>query len=117
MVANVQDASGFAAPREFAAFLGLTPKQNSSGGKQRLGHISKMGNRSLRKLLVVGGHSVLFHRKPHADSLRMWAKKLIEKSPIRLDSSKLCFKWKPIFFKASIVSRIDRLFARPPPRL
>ena len=44
MVANVQDASGFAGPREFAAFLGLTPKQNSSGGKQRLGRISKMGN-------------------------------------------------------------------------
>jgi transposase len=54
MVANVQDASGFASPREFVAFLWLTPKQNSSGGKQRLGRISKMGNRYLRKLLVMG---------------------------------------------------------------
>jgi transposase len=34
-----------------------------------------MGNRNLRKLLVVGGHAVLFHRKPHTDPLRMWAKK------------------------------------------
>jgi transposase len=42
MVASVQDPSGFAGPREFAAFLGLVPTQNSSGGKQRLGRISKM---------------------------------------------------------------------------
>ena len=64
MAAIIQDASSFAGPREFAAFLGLTPKQNSSGGgKQKLGRISKMGNRNLRKLLVVGAHSVLYHRK------------------------------------------------------
>ncbi len=62
MAATIQDASSFAGPREFAAFLGLTPKQNSSGGKQRLGRISKMGNRNLRKLLVVGAHAVPFHR-------------------------------------------------------
>jgi transposase len=48
MAATIQDASGFAGPREFAAYLGLTPKQNSSGGKQKLGRISKMGNRNLR---------------------------------------------------------------------
>ena len=65
MAATIQDTSSFAGPREFAAFLGLTPKQNSSGGKQKLGRISKMGNRNLRKLLVVGAHAVLFHRKPH----------------------------------------------------
>ena len=41
------------ARREFAAFLGLTPRQNSTGGKTRLGRISKMGDRYLRKLLVV----------------------------------------------------------------
>ena len=51
-MATIQDTSSFAGPREFAAFLGLTPKQNSSGGKQKLGRISKMGNRNLRKLLV-----------------------------------------------------------------
>jgi transposase len=54
MSATIQDTSGFAGPREFAAFLGLTPTQNSSGGKPKLGRISKMGNRNLRKLLVVG---------------------------------------------------------------
>jgi transposase len=39
MAASIQDASSFAGRREFAAFLGLTPKQNSSGGKKRLGHL------------------------------------------------------------------------------
>ena len=71
IAATIQDTSSFAGPREFAAFLGLTPKQNSSGGKPKLGRISKMGNRYLRKLLVVGAHAVLFHRKPHTDPLRM----------------------------------------------
>ena len=70
MAASIQDVSTFSGPREFAAFLGLTPKQNSSGGKERLGRISKMGNRYLRTLLVVGAHAVLYHRKPHDDALR-----------------------------------------------
>jgi transposase len=60
MAATVQDTSSFAGPREFAAFLGLTPKQNSSGGKPKLGRISKMGNRNLRKLLVVGAPAIAF---------------------------------------------------------
>ena len=83
---------------EFAAFLGLTPKQNSSGGKQKLGRISKMGNRNLRKLLVVGAHAVLFHRKPHTDPLRMWAKKLIEKKPFKLVAVALANKMARIAF-------------------
>ena len=98
MAASVQDASSFAGPREFAAFLGLTPKQNSSGGKQRLGRISKMGNRYLRKLLVVGAHAVLFHRKHHTDALRMWAKKLIEKKPFKLVAVALANKMARIAF-------------------
>jgi transposase len=98
MAASVQDASSFAGPREFAAFLGLTPKQNSSGGKPKLGRISKMGNRYLRKLLVVGAHAVLFHRKPHTDPLRTWAKKLIEKKPFKLVAVALANKMARIAF-------------------
>jgi transposase len=60
IAASVQDIGTFSGPREFAAFLGLAPRQNSSGGKERLGRVSKMGNRYLRKLLVVGAHAVLF---------------------------------------------------------
>ena len=51
---TIQDMSAFASGREFSAFLGLTPRQSSSGGKERLGRITKMGDRYLRKLLVVG---------------------------------------------------------------
>ena len=98
MAATIQDTTSFAGPREFAAFLGLTPKQNSSGGKPKLGRISKMGNRYLRKLLVVGAHAVLFHRKPHTDPLRMWAKKLIDKKPFKLVAVALANKMARIAF-------------------
>jgi transposase len=57
IAASMQDVSSFSGSREFSAYLGLTPRQNSSGGKERLGRVSKMGNRYLRKLLVVGAHA------------------------------------------------------------
>jgi len=98
IAASVQDVSGFSGPREFAAFLGLTPRQHSSGGKERLGRISKMGNRYLRKLLVVGAHAVLYHRKPHVDALRMWAKRLIETKPFKLAAVALANKLARIVF-------------------
>ncbi len=60
------------------------PRQNSSGGKPRLGRISKMGNAYLRKLLVVGAHAVLYHRARHADPLSCWAQKLMETKPFKL---------------------------------
>ena len=55
------DASGFASGRQFAAWLGLVPRQNSSGGKDRLGSITKAGDQYLRKLLVIGATVVIFH--------------------------------------------------------
>jgi transposase len=98
MAASIRDLSVFTGPREFAAFLGLTPKQNSSGGKPRLGRISKMGNRYLRKLLVVGAHAVLRHRKAHDDAMRTWAKRLIEKKPFKLVAVALANKMARIAF-------------------
>jgi len=98
IAASAPDVSGFEGPREFAAFLGLTPRQHSSGGKERLGRVSKMGNRYLRKLLVVGAHAVLFHRRRHADALRMWAKKLIDKKPFKLVAVALANKLARIVF-------------------
>jgi transposase len=79
LVATVQDLNAFASGREFAAFLGLTPRQHSSGGKEKLGRITKMGDRYLRKLLVVGACAVLCHRKGHNDALRVWADRLLER--------------------------------------
>ncbi len=59
------------------------------------GHVD---NRNLRKLLVVGAHAVLFHRKPHTDPLRMWAKRLLEKKPFKLVAVALANKMARIAF-------------------
>jgi transposase len=83
IVATIQDAGEFASGREFAAFLGLTPRQNSTGGKTRLGRITKMGDRYLRKLLVVGACATLRHRKGHNDALRLWASGMLERKTVK----------------------------------
>ena len=70
--------------RQFAAYLGLVPRQNSSGGKDRLGRISKMGNGYLRRLLVVGATSVT-RRAPTTDTrTRTWVRSLLERKPTRV---------------------------------
>lgn len=100
IVATVRDPSAFASGREFAAFIGLTPRQNSSGGKERLGSITKMGDRYLRKLLVVGACAALVHRKGHNDALRVWAGQLMARKP-----AKYKFKLTAVAF-ANKVARI-----------
>ena len=57
-----------------------------------------MGNRYLRKLLVVGAHAVLYHRKPHEDALRSWAKKLMQTKPFKLVAVALANKMARIAF-------------------
>lgn len=83
IVATVQNIKAFASGREFAASLGLTPRQNGTGGKPGLGRITKMGDRYLRKLLVVGASAVLVHRKGHHDALRTWADGLLESKTVK----------------------------------
>ncbi len=83
IVATVRETSAFANGREFAAFLGLTPRQSSSGGKERLGRITKMGDRYLRKLRVVGACATLSHRKGHDDALRVWASSLLARKAVK----------------------------------
>lgn len=80
MVASVPDPSHYRSGRDFAASLGITPRNNSTGGKQRLGKISKMGDRYLRMLLVMGATSVVsnamrFKRPEHAWILRLLARR------------------------------------------
>lgn len=89
IVATVSDISSFTSGREFAAFLGLTPRQHSSGGKQRSGGISKMDDRYLRQLLVVGATAALRHAAGHDDALRRWARELLNR---KADSTKYAFK-------------------------
>lgn len=57
--ATIQDPAAFKMGRDLAAWIGITPRANSSGGKERLGRISKQGNKQLRTLLIVGAISIL----------------------------------------------------------
>ena len=86
LVATVSEPQGFSGGREFAAWIGLVPKQHSTGGKPRLGRISKMGNRDLRRLLVVGAHAALYRMKSGKtqSALADWARKLLGKKPFKL---------------------------------
>jgi len=84
IAASVPDPSVFKSGRQFAAWLGLVPRQNSSGGKDRLGRVSKMGNGYLRRLLVVGATSVT-RRAPTTDTRTgAWVRSLLERKPTRL---------------------------------
>lgn len=84
--ASVPDAGLFQGSREFAAYLGLVPRQHSTGGKARLGSISKMGNRHLRKLLVVGAHAALYSMNSGKTQtvLADWAQGLLAKKPFKV---------------------------------
>jgi transposase len=84
LAASVSDPSVFKSGREFAAFLGLVPRQNSSGGKDRLGRISKMGDRYLRKLLVVGATSVIRRAGSNSTKTGAWVRSLMERKPARV---------------------------------
>ena len=82
--ASVPDPSVFRSGRQFAAFLGLVPRQNSSGGKDRLGRISKMGDGYLRKLLVVGATSVIRRAERNDTAAGVWVRSLLETKPARV---------------------------------
>ena len=83
MVATIGDARNFKSGRELAAWVGLVPRQHSTGGKQTLLGISKRGDAYLRKLLVHGARSIAYHigRKTNPD---LWLKKLIERRPMNV---------------------------------
>ncbi|MEQ8736089.1 MAG: IS110 family transposase [Rhodospirillaceae bacterium] len=82
--ASVPDPSVFKSDRQFAAFLGLVPRQNSSGGKDKLGRISKMGDGYLRKLLVVGATSVIRRVRTNDTATGAWVRSLLERKPARV---------------------------------
>jgi transposase len=82
----------FASGRHFAAWLGLTPKEHSTGGKQRMGKISKAGNERLRQLLFVGAMSVIRFAKPGSKSASAWLLQLLERKPRKLAAVALANK-------------------------
>ena len=79
MIASIGDATIFKNGREMAAFIGLVPKQYSSGGKQRLLGISKRGDRYLRCLLIHGARAVLFRSKHLPEKKQQWINAIVER--------------------------------------
>ncbi|MHB1952017.1 MAG: IS110 family RNA-guided transposase [Acidiferrobacteraceae bacterium] len=84
VVATVVDISVFKSARHFAAWLGLVPRQYSTGGKTRLGRITKAGNREIRKLLVLGATSMVYRVPQWNSVLGVWTRKVLERRPVRL---------------------------------
>ncbi len=92
LVASVPDPHIFKSGRDMAAWIGLVPRQNSTGGKERLGHISKAGNRYLRMLLVVGAMSVIRRAKQVGYTRRPWLTKLLERRSTKIAAIALANK-------------------------
>ena len=86
IVATITDPAQFRSARQFAAWIGLVPKQNSSGGKQRQGGISKQGDRTLRRLLVLGATAVIRHARTKVTADTAWLRGVLERRPARLAS-------------------------------
>jgi transposase len=83
LAATITDPSVFKSGRECAAWIGLVPRQNSTGGKERLGGISKQGDRYLRRLLVNGAMAVIRQARLHPDKYP-WVTKLLAKKPAKV---------------------------------
>jgi transposase len=86
------DPGRFASGRHFAAWLGLTPKEHSTGGRQRLGGISRAGNERLRQLLVLGATAVIRYAKPGSKTASAWLLALLERKPRKLAAVALANK-------------------------
>ena len=84
LAASVTDAGRFRSGRQFAASLGLTPLQNSSGGKERMGRISRMGDRYLRRLLVVGMTSLVRRARTRPDAVDPRIAAMLARKPARV---------------------------------
>ena len=88
--------------RDFAAWVGLTPRQHSTAGKQRLGRITKMGQRDLRQLLVLGATSVLRHRRKREDPGDPWLRRMMAEKPPKLVAVALANKMARIIWALSV---------------
>ncbi len=111
LAATVTDPHQFTSGRQFAAWLGLTPRANCSGGKARLGGISKMGDQYLRRLLVNGMTSQLRWTRLHPDA-HPWAAGLLQRKPAKLVAVAMANKAARI---AWVVMTRDEIYGAPQP--
>jgi transposase len=92
LVASIGDPKAFRSGRDFSAWIGLVPKQNSSGGKDRLGNITKQGDRYLRSLFTAGALAVIRYAKLHGTEHRPWLAALLARRPTKVAAIALANK-------------------------
>lgn len=92
IIASVGDAKVFQSGRQFAAWIGLTPRQYSSGGRNRLDQISKRGDRYLRTLLVHGSRALLRYVGRKQDAKSAWAARLMQRRHVNIAAVALAAK-------------------------
>src|ERR1700759_1633970 len=92
LVASIADPKAFRSGRDFSAWVGLVPKQNSSGGKDKLGSISKQGDRYLRSLFTTGALAVIRYAKLHGTKHRPWLTALLARRPTKVAAIALANK-------------------------
>jgi len=91
LVAEIGDWRAFRSGRNLAAWIGLVPKQHSTGGKERLGSITKQGNRYLRWLLVTGAMAVIRYARAHGTK-RPWLTRIMDRRPAKVAAVALANK-------------------------
>ena len=92
LVASIGDPRVFRSGRDFSAWIGLVPKQHSSGGKEKLGSISKQGDRYLRSLFTAGALAVIRYAKIHGTTHRPWLTTLLARRPTKVAAIALANK-------------------------
>jgi len=92
LVASVPDPKVFRSGRDFSAWIGLVPKQHSSGSREKLGNITKQGDRYLRSLFFTGALAVIRYAKIHGSKHRPWLAKLLERRPTKVAAVALANK-------------------------
>jgi transposase len=92
LVASIPDPKAFRSGRDLSAWIGLVPKQSSTGGKEKLGSISKAGNRYLRQLLVVGALAVIRRAKQLGYTRHPWLVRLMERRSVKVAAVALANK-------------------------
>ena len=95
ITALVPAAEGFPAGRDFAAWLGLTPLQKSTGGKQKLGAVSKRGERTIRRLLIIGASAVVQQASRRGAPKGSWLAQMLARKPKMLVTVALANKMAP----------------------
>jgi transposase len=92
LVASIADPKAFRSGRDFSAWIGLVPKQHSSGGREKLGGISKQGDRYLRSLFTAGALAVIRYAKIHGTKHRPWLTALLARRPTKVAAIALANK-------------------------